>query len=266
MTSTPAQHPTRPSTDDTPTLPLSTAAPAPPTAPTPVRPRIDLTVAQVGGSALAAATASVAASSLGVAGTIIGAVVGSLIATVGGAIYVHSLRRAGHRIRRTLPISGIPARPSIPGPEPTPVGRFRLVAGLAMGVILALGGITAYESLLGHPISNATGSGTTLSTAAQEITGTPVGGTSPAAPATTPTAPATPSTKSTPSPTQSPSGSPSPTPSSTPTPSPTPTTSPTELAPAPTTGTPSPTEPAPSAPATGTGESGPAGANSAVSP
>ncbi|MFY0406960.1 hypothetical protein [Solicola sp. PLA-1-18] len=53
----------------------------------------DLSLPQVIGSALAAITATVAASTLGVAGTVIGAGLASIFATVGGTIYTSSLKK-----------------------------------------------------------------------------------------------------------------------------------------------------------------------------
>ncbi len=63
------------------------------------RPQISL--AQVAGSALAAVSAAVVASFLGVGGTVLGAAIGSMVATVGGAVYAHSFRRAGERLGET---------------------------------------------------------------------------------------------------------------------------------------------------------------------
>src|SRR3954469_9644094 len=60
-----------------------------------------LSVTQVSGGALAAVTAAVGASYLGVAGTLIGAAVGSVISTVAAALYSNSLSRAA-RASRTL--------------------------------------------------------------------------------------------------------------------------------------------------------------------
>jgi hypothetical protein len=54
---------------------------------------LDLSVPQIAGSALAAATAAVAASFLGVTGTIIGAAVASAATTVGNAVYTHYIKR-----------------------------------------------------------------------------------------------------------------------------------------------------------------------------
>ncbi|MGP8298611.1 hypothetical protein ACTPOK_11815 [Streptomyces inhibens] len=61
--------------------------------------RIDLSVAQVAGSALAAAVAAFLAGRLGVYGTIIGAGVVSVVATTGGSIFQHLFRRTGEQIK-----------------------------------------------------------------------------------------------------------------------------------------------------------------------
>jgi hypothetical protein len=59
---------------------------------------------QVGASAAAAITSALAASFFGVAGTLIGAAVGSIVSTVAGALYADYLRRAGQRIHKTTTI------------------------------------------------------------------------------------------------------------------------------------------------------------------
>ncbi|MET8326845.1 hypothetical protein [Streptomyces sp. NPDC005181] len=61
--------------------------------------RIDLSVPQVAGSAVAAVAAAVAASQLGVYGTIFGAGVMSVVATCGGSVFQHFFRRTGEQIR-----------------------------------------------------------------------------------------------------------------------------------------------------------------------
>ncbi|MFI6770274.1 hypothetical protein [Streptomyces sp. NPDC050355] len=61
--------------------------------------RIDLSIAQVAGSALAAAAAAYLAGQLGVYGTIIGAGVVSVVATTGGSIFQHLFRRTGEQIK-----------------------------------------------------------------------------------------------------------------------------------------------------------------------
>ncbi|GAA1268141.1 hypothetical protein GCM10009665_66050 [Kitasatospora nipponensis] len=61
--------------------------------------RIDLTLAQVTASALAAVVGAVLASELGVYGTVIGAAVVSIGATTGGALFQHAFRRTGEQLR-----------------------------------------------------------------------------------------------------------------------------------------------------------------------
>ncbi|MGV9330341.1 hypothetical protein [Streptosporangium sandarakinum] len=60
--------------------------------------RFDLSLPQIIGGALATMTAAVAASYLGVAGTVIGAAVMSVGSTVGGAVYTHYLKQTGSRL------------------------------------------------------------------------------------------------------------------------------------------------------------------------
>lgn len=62
--------------------------------------RFELSVPQIAGGALAAVTAAVAASYLGVAGTFVGAAVASIASTVGGAVYTHYLTRANDQIKQ----------------------------------------------------------------------------------------------------------------------------------------------------------------------
>lgn len=65
----------------------------------PERRRIDLSLPQVAGSAVAAVAAAVMASQLGVYGTIAGAGVMSVVATCGGSVFQHFFRRTGEQIR-----------------------------------------------------------------------------------------------------------------------------------------------------------------------
>ncbi|GII76398.1 hypothetical protein Sru01_13800 [Sphaerisporangium rufum] len=61
--------------------------------------RLDLSTPQIAGSALAAASAAVAASFLGVHGTVIGAALASVGTTVGGTVYTHYIKRTRDRFR-----------------------------------------------------------------------------------------------------------------------------------------------------------------------
>ena len=89
---------------------MSTRTPAPPppvreeesdNAPTAAR--FSLSATQIVASALAATTATVCASYLGVAGTVIGAAVASVLTVVGNAVYSHSIQRTGARVREVVP-------------------------------------------------------------------------------------------------------------------------------------------------------------------
>jgi hypothetical protein len=69
----------------------------------PKRRKLDVTGSQVLAGALAASTSAVAASYLGVAGTVIGAGLGSVVATVSTALYKHSLVRSTTVIQKVVP-------------------------------------------------------------------------------------------------------------------------------------------------------------------
>jgi len=64
--------------------------------------RVNLNPTQVVAGGLASVTAAVAASKLGVGGTLVGAGVGSVVATVGGAVYEHYLDRTRHQVRSVV--------------------------------------------------------------------------------------------------------------------------------------------------------------------
>lgn len=140
---------------------------------------------QVLGGACAAVTSALAASFLGVGGTLAGAFVGSLVATIGAAVYAESLARAGKRLRVVRPAGqpsgGAPTsteRPEvtmIPGRKHDgdtlvfvsrrkPAARrwLRLTVGLACALGIALAAITVLELVIGHPVSSSTRSGTTI--------------------------------------------------------------------------------------------------------
>jgi len=66
--------------------------------------RFDVTGLQVVASVLATVTGAIAASYLGVAGTIIGAAVMSLASTAGSAVYKHYLGRTAGRLKEAAPV------------------------------------------------------------------------------------------------------------------------------------------------------------------
>lgn len=141
-------------------------------------PRLGLTPAQVAGSALAAISGAVVASWFGTAGTIIGAALASVIATIGTEAYTWSLRRTGHAVKN----QAVRVRQRVPGtvetpPDPTDgpahrdddARRFpwpRVAAATVVVLVIALGGVTAFEALTGRPVSSLLGrdddTGTTL--------------------------------------------------------------------------------------------------------
>ncbi|MER6946256.1 hypothetical protein ABT294_19705 [Nonomuraea sp. NPDC000554] len=82
------------------------------------RPKFELSVPQIAGSALAAVTAAVAASYLGVAGTVIGAAVVSVASTVATAIYTHYLKRTGDKVKQHTVIAWREPPTGDEAPEP----------------------------------------------------------------------------------------------------------------------------------------------------
>ncbi|MFI6978265.1 hypothetical protein ACIBSV_06670 [Embleya sp. NPDC050154] len=84
------------------------------------RRRIDVNAVQVVGSALAAISSAFLLSTLGVAGTVIGAALASVVATVGSALYVHLFRRTGEQLR-DVRATLIPPHEGGPSPDPAAV-------------------------------------------------------------------------------------------------------------------------------------------------
>ena len=76
--------------------------------------KLELSPAQVAGSALAAVSGAFFASWAGTAGTLIGAALGSVIATVGAATYTWSLRRTRDAVRRPPPRSATDRHGQLP--------------------------------------------------------------------------------------------------------------------------------------------------------
>lgn len=132
------------------------------------RGRIDLSVPQVAGSALAAVVAAKLASSFGVYGTILGAGLVSAIATCGGTVFQHFFRRTGEQLRvkraaerpRAAALASGPSLTGEFGEATVYRARVRswkrplIAAALVFGV--TMGGITAYELISGHNLSGGT--------------------------------------------------------------------------------------------------------------
>ncbi|MET7936120.1 hypothetical protein [Streptomyces sp. NPDC005322] len=163
--------------------------------------RLELSVPQVAGSALAAVAAAVLASKLGVYGTILGAGVVSVVATAGGTLFQHLFHRTGEQIKevrvQTRPKRGRGAaapgrgtKPAAPGEygEPTTHGtRLRgakrpLLATLA-AFSVAMGTITGIEWFSGGPVSNVWGGDRGGTTVSESVTGSGSSGSSGSKPA-----------------------------------------------------------------------------------
>ncbi|MFE1027890.1 hypothetical protein ACFW5I_25520 [Streptomyces sp. NPDC058818] len=125
--------------------------------------RIDLSVPQVAGSALAAVVAAKLASSFGVYGTILGAGLISVVATCGGSVLQHFFKRTGEQMRVKRAVGAVrtggPAAP-VPGEftrgtvyraRTTGWKRPLVAAALVFGVTMA--GITTYELASGESLS-----------------------------------------------------------------------------------------------------------------
>ncbi|MEU1818525.1 hypothetical protein ABZ543_25560 [Streptomyces roseifaciens] len=79
--------------------------------------RLELSLAQVAGSALAAVIAALLAGKLGVYGTVIGAGVVSVVATSGGTIFQHVFKRTGEQLREATTQAAKPKLRQVPVPD-----------------------------------------------------------------------------------------------------------------------------------------------------
>ncbi|WP_228447381.1 hypothetical protein [Streptomyces paludis] len=167
--------------------------------------KIELSVPQVAGSALAAVAAAVLASRLGVYGTIIGAGVVSVVATCGGSVFSHLFRRTGEQLKvvteqavrtggRQVPVEPEPERADGFGPATThrtrARGRRRPVIAAGVVFLVAMLGITGFELISGQNLDG--GTGTTVGYAVSGGHGRATPATTPAT-STVPTSPQSPS-------------------------------------------------------------------------
>ncbi|SNS34350.1 hypothetical protein SAMN06893096_103305 [Geodermatophilus pulveris] len=130
---------------------------------------VQLSATQVAAGALAAVSAAVVASFSGLAGTLIGAGLASVVSTVGAAVYGTSLQRTSRTLRRArgqltagrTAAGAAPATAVLPAhldPRRTRAGRPRLrwtrVAAYAGAVfVLAMGIVSAIELVGQRPVS-----------------------------------------------------------------------------------------------------------------
>lgn len=209
-----------------------------------------LSIAQVLAGALASVSAAVVASTFGLTGTLLGAAITSIVATIGGALYKHSLERAHARVRVRIhrnPRTGAVTHEVLP-PAPPPrrsLAWGAVAGGAALAFLLALGALTAVEAIAKEPVARLLGrpappqARTTIGGVLQDVTArAPGGDTAASAPpltataaAVTPTRPATTPTTEQRAPTATITVAPAATKHPTPSPGPNPT--PTAPAPAP---------------------------------
>jgi hypothetical protein len=137
------------------------ASPSEPAAPR----KLELSLAQTIGGSLAAATAAAAGSQLGAAGTITGAAVVSVVASVAGALYTSSLRHTGDRVSSVLRAArGGPAAWSLPR-----LPARRVLAGAVTVFAITVVAVTGLELAAGRSLSG--DGGTTVTTTLKASTG-----------------------------------------------------------------------------------------------
>ncbi|WP_336714891.1 hypothetical protein [Arthrobacter sp. USHLN218] len=144
--------------------------------PTVAKPFLGLSGTQTMGSALAAVTSAVVGSFLGVAGTLIGAALGSIVATIAGALYARTLDSAAGVAKRKLESSRSNFGRRRPAEDPledtplslanavasekdkarklTPKAWIRIASVSAAAFAVAIIGITAFEFGTSKPISS----------------------------------------------------------------------------------------------------------------
>src|SRR5882724_6879578 len=172
----------------------------------------DIRLSQLIAAALAAITAAFLGSRLGVAGTVIGAGVASIVSTVAGALYQHSLDRTSRTVLSRVGHARTDSAEDAELVQP-PATRARrprwvvAVALTALAFVIGMGAVTGVELLKNGPISggdNGTTIGSLFGQPTQRSTTTPPATTPPPSTTTTPpttTAPPTTTPTTTPAPT-----------------------------------------------------------------
>lgn len=137
--------------------------------------KLDLSLTQVAGGALAAMTTAALGSRLGVGGTIAGAAFASVVAAVAGSLYTASLRTTREKVKTVwsgpsgrndvaASAADVPATPTAAAlPAAARMGRYswrRILLGAVAVFGLAGFLLTGYEALAGQALSG--GSGTTV--------------------------------------------------------------------------------------------------------
>jgi hypothetical protein len=166
----------------------SDAEPAPPALRRSRRPRVELSLTQILGSTGAAVTAAFLGSRLGVAGTLIGAALASVISVVGGAIYTTSIKATRAKVAQAivaargldestespptvlLPVAPVAAAPTDPRVRAVarsshrPLLRGALVGSLVSAVVFvgAIAVVTGVETVSGSALSGGSAGSLTI--------------------------------------------------------------------------------------------------------
>jgi cell division septation protein DedD len=193
-------------------------------------PKFELSIVQLIAGCLAALTAAVVASRLGVAGTLIGTAVASIVAPVGAALYTLSIRKTHSRLQHLRPQQRGPSAEQVRR-RPHLRGNWLIVAGSVVAVfIISMAAVTGVEAAAGKKLcaivggcSQGAGSGTTVAglsgteaTPEPSPVATPGASNPPFAVPSDTTRPTQPASTATPAPATQPSFTPGPQPSSSP--------------------------------------------------
>ena len=179
--------------------------------------------------ALAAVSTTVLLSTLGAAGTLLGAALGSIAATIATALYSQGLDRSRNRVRElsVLKPGSIPVKRAVTDPEEGRAGwldrlrqigwRRLLVPALALFLVV-IAAVTVFELLAGRTLASTVGGGSSGGTTISHVTRSGGGSQSPTPPTGGATPTGAPDTgTSTPTPSGTPSEEPSDAPSGEPT-------------------------------------------------
>lgn len=161
--------------------------------------RLEINWINTAGGALGAVSSAVVLSTLGAAGTLVGAAVGSLCISIGGAVYAHSMRKTKNRVAAVASGSGArkvrtpehelatpsgrPADPQIADESPQKPDKdglpWKRIAAMTAAVFaIAIAAIVIFESTTGRAVSTFTGgtSDTTVGSTFSGVTDSSGGG------------------------------------------------------------------------------------------
>jgi hypothetical protein len=197
-------------------------------------------------AALAAVCAAVVGSFLGVAGTLIGAAVASIIGSVGTEIYERSLKKGGQKLQTLAPVfvkapAAVGTPPVAAATEedspshiiaPRPQIRWRQIALLAGAVfVLAMGSLTVVELFTHKSLASMVGNNTKAGSTVGGLIDPGTGGATPKPTPSTSRSSVSPTETTPPAIAPTTTGPTSPAPTATTTPTTEPTTEPTTVAP-----------------------------------